>query len=131
MQECRRDRRLTITADDLIVGFANLGLADYVQSMSEYLRLYRENVNQQVVAPRAPPAPPTPVAPTMQEETVVPPLLPSPYLTLQLGLPSVPDIMELTPHTDVYALWPGAASVAAGTSLAPMPPPDADDDDDE
>jgi hypothetical protein len=46
MQECRRDQRLTITAADLIVGFANLGLADYVQPMSEYLRLYRENVNQ-------------------------------------------------------------------------------------
>jgi len=39
--------------------------------------------------------------------------------------------MELAPHTDVYMLWPGAASAAAGISLAPMPPLDADDDDDE
>jgi histone H3/H4 len=44
MQECHRDRRLTITADDLIAGFARLGLAYYVQPMSEFLRLYRENV---------------------------------------------------------------------------------------
>jgi len=45
-QECRRDGRLTIIADDLFVGLANLVLADYVEPMSEYLRLYRENVNQ-------------------------------------------------------------------------------------
>jgi len=64
-QECRRDGRLTITADDLIVGLVNLGLADYVEPMSMYLRLYRENVNQQDVLP------PAPVAPTMQEETAV------------------------------------------------------------
>lgn len=51
MQEYWREWRLTITADDLIVGFANLGLADYVQPMSEYLRLYREHVNQHSVAP--------------------------------------------------------------------------------
>ena len=45
MQECQQDQRLTITADDLIIGIANLGLADYMQAMSEYLRLYCENVN--------------------------------------------------------------------------------------
>jgi histone H3/H4 len=44
-QECRRDGRLTIIADDLFVGLANLVLADYVEPMSEYLRLYRESVN--------------------------------------------------------------------------------------
>lgn len=127
-QECRRDRRLTITADDLIVGFANLGLADYVQPMSVYLRLYRETVNnqQQAVAPPAP---------TVQRgtTTAVPP--PPPNLTLQLGLPSVPDVTELARDTDVYALWHGAAPAAGSTtsasSVAPMPPPAADGDEDE
>ena len=123
--ECHRDRRLTITADDLITGFARLGLADYVQPMSEFLRLYRENVNQQVVAPPAPPAP------TVEEEMAAPPPPPSPDLTLQLGLPSVRDVTELAPHTDVHALWPGGAQAAVGTSLAPVPPPAADDEDDE
>jgi histone H3/H4 len=44
-QECRRDQRMTITGDDPIVGFASLGLVDYVHPMTEYLRLSHENVN--------------------------------------------------------------------------------------
>jgi len=130
MQECRRDHRRTITADDLIAGIARLGFADYVQPMSEFLRLYRENINQQAVAPPAPPAPP---APGMEEETAAPLPPPSPDLTLQIGLPSVPDVTELAPRTDVYALWPGGAPAAVGTSLEPTmpPPPAADDDEDE
>jgi hypothetical protein len=123
MQECHRDRRLTITADDLIAGFARLGLAYYVQPMSEFLRLYRENVNQHVVAPPAPPAP------AVEEETTAPLPPSSPDLTLLLGLPSVRDVTELASHTDVYALWPGGAPEALGTSLARMSPPAVDDED--
>ena len=67
-QECRWDGRFTITT----VSLANLGLADYVEPMSEYLRLYRVNVNQQAVAPPAPPTSPAPMVPTVQEETAVP-----------------------------------------------------------
>jgi histone H3/H4 len=40
-QECRPDGRLTITIDDLIVGLAILGLADSVESMSEYFSTVR------------------------------------------------------------------------------------------
>jgi len=123
MQECHRDRRLTITADDLIAGIARLGFADYVQPMSEFLRLYRENANQQAIAP------PAPVVPGVDEETAVPPPPLSPDLTLQLGLPSVPDVTEMAPCTDVYALWPGGPPTAAGTSLASMPQPAAADED--
>ena len=43
MQECRQDRRLTITGNNLIVGFASLGLVDYVQLMTEYLCLYHND----------------------------------------------------------------------------------------
>ncbi|OQU75792.1 hypothetical protein SORBI_3010G029600 [Sorghum bicolor] len=43
MQECRQDWRLTITGDNLVVGFASLGLVDYVQLMTEYLRLYHND----------------------------------------------------------------------------------------
>ncbi|XP_066373263.1 uncharacterized protein [Miscanthus floridulus] len=125
MLECHRDRCLTITADDLIAGFARLGLADYVQPMSEFLRLYRENVNQQVVAP------PAPSTPTVEEEMAAPPPPPSPDLMLQLGLPSIRDVTELAPHTDEYALWPGGAQAAVGTSLALVPPRAAADEGDE
>jgi histone H3/H4 len=128
-QECRRYGRLTITADDLIAGLANLGLADYMEPMFEYLRVYRVNVNQQAVAPPAPPAPPAPMAPTVQEETAVPLPPPSPDLTMQLGVASVPDVTDLAPRTDVYALSPRGVPVAAGSSLAPMLPPAADDED--
>ncbi|CAD6265816.1 unnamed protein product [Miscanthus lutarioriparius] len=127
MQECHRDRRLTISADDLIAGIARLGFADYVQPMSEFLRLYRENANQQGIAPPAPLAPPAPVVPGVDEETAVPPPPPSPDLTLQLGLPSVPDVTKLAPCTDVYAMWPGGPPAAAGTSLASMPQPAVDE----
>jgi hypothetical protein len=44
MQECRQDRCLTITGDNLIVGFASLGLVDYAQLMTEYLRLYHNDL---------------------------------------------------------------------------------------
>jgi hypothetical protein len=65
------------------------------------------------------------VALTVEEETAAPP---SPDLTLQLGMPSMPDVTELAPRTDMYELWPGAAP-AASTSLAPMPPPASDNED--
>jgi len=43
MQEGRRDRHLTITDANLIVGSSSLGLVDYVQLMTEYLRLYHDD----------------------------------------------------------------------------------------
>jgi histone H3/H4 len=44
MQEFRQDRCLTtITGNDLIIGFASLGLVDYVQPITEYLYLYHES----------------------------------------------------------------------------------------
>ncbi|KAG0512676.1 hypothetical protein BDA96_10G034300 [Sorghum bicolor] len=43
MQEGRRDRHLTITDANLIVGCSSLGLVDYVQLMTEYLRLYHDD----------------------------------------------------------------------------------------
>jgi hypothetical protein len=43
MLECRQDRHLTITGDNLIAGFASLGLVNYVQLMTEYLRLYHND----------------------------------------------------------------------------------------
>jgi hypothetical protein len=44
MLECRQDRHLTITGDNLIAGFASLGLVNYVQLMTEYLRLYHNDL---------------------------------------------------------------------------------------
>ncbi|XP_066374598.1 uncharacterized protein [Miscanthus floridulus] len=89
-------------------------IVEFSAPMSKFLRLYCENANQQAVAPPRPPAPPAPVAPSMEEETAVPPPPPSPDLTLQLGLPSVPDVTELAPRTDVYTLWHGGAPAVAG-----------------
>ncbi|CAN6201785.1 unnamed protein product [Urochloa humidicola] len=122
-EECRRDRRTTVNGDDLILALRNLGFDDYVESLTSYLRLYREIEGKKprarhskMVSPEAPP----PVAPAAEAEAQPP----SPDLTLQLGPPSVRDITDLGVNDDVYAVLRGAAP-AAGTSAAPAI---ADDD---
>ncbi|CAN6197972.1 unnamed protein product [Urochloa humidicola] len=122
-QECRRDRRLTITGDDLVVGLGNLGFDDYAGPLAEFLRRYRESEG---TLPRGrhtlmppPPAPATPAAATV--EAVAQP--PRPALTLQLGPPPLGDVTELGLHTDVYAVWRRAAPPA---NASQMPPADGD-----
>ncbi|RLM55567.1 nuclear transcription factor Y subunit B-1-like [Panicum miliaceum] len=43
MQECRRDRRLTITGDDLIIGMRSLGFYNYAGPLNRHLSCYRES----------------------------------------------------------------------------------------
>ncbi|KAJ1259009.1 hypothetical protein BS78_10G120400 [Paspalum vaginatum] len=130
MHECRRDRRLTVTGDDLILGMSNLGFDDYVGPLTEYLRRYRESVG---IVPRgrqtAMMALQQLSAAAAEEET--PP--PSPgLLTLQLAPSSVRDVTELGLDTDVYAVWRAtrapALAAAAGTSRMPPPPPPTADE---
>ncbi|CAN6201786.1 unnamed protein product [Urochloa humidicola] len=110
-QECRRDRRLTITGDDLIAGLRNLGFDDYAGPLAEYLRRYRESEGTMprgrhtMMPPPPGPAPAAAAATTVEVEARPPP----PGLTLQLGPPSLGDVTELGLHTDVYAVWRGAA----------------------
>ena len=42
VEECRQDKRTTVTGDDLILALANLGFEDYVRPLALYLRRYRE-----------------------------------------------------------------------------------------
>ncbi|RCV21265.1 hypothetical protein SETIT_4G125300v2 [Setaria italica] len=118
-EECRRDKRTTVTGDDLILAFKNLGFDNYVGPLTLYLRRYREIEGNMPRARhstmRSQGAPPAPVALTVEAAAA-----PSSGLTLQLGPPSVPDVTELGLHADVYAVWRGAGPApAAGTSQAP------------
>nr|XP_034591695.1 nuclear transcription factor Y subunit B-1-like [Setaria viridis] len=118
-EECRRDKRTTVTGDDLILAFKNLGFDDYVGPLTLYLHRYREIEGNMPRARhstmRSQGAPPAPAALTVEAAAA-----PSSGLTLQLGPPSVPDVTELGLHADVYAVWRGAAApAAAGTSQAP------------
>ncbi|XP_062230053.1 uncharacterized protein LOC133927616 [Phragmites australis] len=115
VQECRRDRRVTVTGDDLIVAMGSLGLGDYVGPLRAYLRRYRETVG---VMPRGRqtvllPAP----AAMMTVEVEMQPPPPETSLALSLGLQPPQDVTELGLDADVYAVWPGAAG--AGTSRMP------------
>ncbi|OEL30378.1 hypothetical protein BAE44_0008602 [Dichanthelium oligosanthes] len=92
--ECRRDRRQTITGDDLIVGMRSLGFDDYVGPLTEYLRRYRESEGQRRSRRSAmPPPAPALVAPTTEAEALPLP----PGLTLQLVPPSLRDVTEMPP----------------------------------
>ena len=130
MHECRRDRRWTVTGEDLIFGMSNLGFDDYVGPLTEYLRRYRESEG---VVPRGRQTGLMALqqlsAPAAAEEEAPPP--PSPdLLTLQLAPPSVRDVTELGFDTDVYAVWRAARApppAAAGTLRMPLPPLAADE----
>ncbi|CAL5047322.1 unnamed protein product [Urochloa decumbens] len=123
VEECRRDRRTTVTGDDLILAMKSLGFDDYVEPLTLYLQRYREiegnnpRARHSTIASLAEAAA-NPVAPTVELD-----------LTLQLGPPpSVhDDITELGVKVDVYAVWRGTAAPAAGTSQAAAPPA-ADDE---
>ncbi|CAL5038064.1 unnamed protein product [Urochloa decumbens] len=124
VEECRRDRRTTVTGDDLILAMKNLGFDDYVEPLTLYLQRYREvegnnpRARHSTIASLEAAATPVPVAPTVE-----------PDLTLQLGPPSsVHDITELGVNDDVYAVWRGTtAAPAAGTSQAAAPPASDDE----
>ncbi|CAN6221635.1 unnamed protein product [Urochloa humidicola] len=123
-QECRRDHRLTITGDDLIVGLRNLGFDDYAGPLAENLRRYREFEG---TLPRGRhtmmPPPPVPAAAAATVEAQPP----TSGLTLQLSPPPLGDVTELGLHTDVYAVWRGAAPPADASQM----PPGADGDGEE
>jgi len=38
VEECRPDKRTTVTGDDLILALANLGFEDYVRPLARYRR---------------------------------------------------------------------------------------------
>ena len=42
VEDCRQDRRTTVTGDDLILALSNLGFDDSVRLLALYLRRYRE-----------------------------------------------------------------------------------------
>ncbi|CAL5038063.1 unnamed protein product [Urochloa decumbens] len=122
-QECRRDRRLTITGDDLIVGLRNIGFDDYAGPLTRYLRRYRESEGTMPRGRHTMMPPPPPAAATATVEAAeAQPLAQG--LSLQLSPPLLGDVTELGLHTDVYAVWRGAARPPAGASQ--MPPADAD-----
>ncbi|KAL6607041.1 hypothetical protein ACP70R_042694 [Stipagrostis hirtigluma subsp. patula] len=127
-QESRRQRRVTVTGDDLVAALDSLGFEDYVGPLAEFLRRYRE---AEGTAPRgrraaqpapaaaavmdAPPPPPPP-----------PPAPPSQGLALGRGPAQPPcDVTELGLHADVYAVWRGPAD--AGASSSQMPPARGDE----
>ncbi|KAF8723762.1 hypothetical protein HU200_021735 [Digitaria exilis] len=125
-EECRRDHRVIVTGDDLIVALGNLGFHDYVGPLNGYLLGYRESVG---TMPRGwhtlrpPPETGTPAPPVTVEAETQPP--PSPIiLTLQLGPPSVGDPTEIGLHTDVYSVWHREAP----PSTSQMPPAAVEDD---
>ncbi|KAJ1259006.1 hypothetical protein BS78_10G120100 [Paspalum vaginatum] len=129
MHECRRDRRLTVTGDDLILGMSNLGFDDCVGPLTEYLRRYRESVGIVKRGRQTDLMPRQQLSAAAAGDEEAPP--PSPGLTLQLAPPSVHDVTELGFDTDVYAVWQAvrapAPAAAAGTSRMPPPPPAADE----
>ncbi|XP_025813092.1 nuclear transcription factor Y subunit B-4-like [Panicum hallii] len=126
VEECRRDKRTTVTGDDLIFAMRNLGFDDYVRPLALYLRRYREIEGNRPRARHSSMAALDPTAPAVGAE--VQQQQPPPGLNLQLGPPPVRDVTELGPHADVYAVWRAAAAAAAGTSQAPG---GADDEDEE
>ncbi|RLN12909.1 hypothetical protein C2845_PM09G11510 [Panicum miliaceum] len=125
VEECRRDKRTTVTGDDLIIAMRNLGFDDYVRPLALYLRRYREIEGNRPRARHSSMAALDPTAPAVEAEVQQ---APSPGLNLQLGPPPLRDVTELGPHADVYAVWRAAAAAAAGSLQAP---PGTDDDDDE
>jgi histone H3/H4 len=122
VEECRRDKRTTVTGDDLILAFKSLGFDDYVGPLTLYLHRYRKiggnmpRARHSTMARASAP----PVDDLMVEAAAVAP--PPGSLNLQLGPPALPDVTELGLHADVYAVWRGAAPApapaAAGTSQA-------------
>ena len=126
VEECRQDKRTTVTGDDLILALANLGFEDYVRPLALYLRRYREiEGNRPRARHSSMAAAQGPTAPV--EVEALPP--PSPEPTLQLEPPpSVRDVTELGLHGDVYAVWRAAAAAAAGTMQAPAGAGDDDED---
>jgi len=123
VEECRRDKRTTVTGDDLILALTNLGFEDYVRPLALYLRRYREIEGNRPRARHSSMAAQDLMDPAV--EVVAPPPPPDP--TLQLEPASVPDVTELGLHGDVYAVWRAAAAAAAGT-LAPAGTDDAEDE---
>ena len=125
VEECRPDKRTTVTGDDLILALANLGFEDYVRPLALYLRRYREIEGNRPRARHSSMAAQDLMDPAV--EVVAPPPPPPPDPTLQLEPASVPDVTELGLHGDVYAVWRAAAAAAAGT----LAPAGTDDDDEE
>ncbi|RLN11971.1 nuclear transcription factor Y subunit B-1-like [Panicum miliaceum] len=81
VEECRRDKRTTVTGDDLILALNNLGFEDYVRPLAVYLRRFREVEGNRPRARHSSMAALDPTAPAV--EALQPP---SPDPTLQLEL---------------------------------------------
>lgn len=118
-QVCKEDRRSILTGDDLISAMGRLGFDDYVGPLAAYLRRYRES-GDTVPRGRQPEQSPAALgraqeAPAAAVTTVEMP----PPSGFALGRPPC-DVTELGLHTDVYAVWFGAAA-AASTSDTTWP----------
>ncbi|KAL6596572.1 hypothetical protein ACP70R_047215 [Stipagrostis hirtigluma subsp. patula] len=125
-QECRRQRRVIVTADDLVAAMESLGFEDYVAPLAEYMRRYREAEGTAPRGRRA--AEPAPAAAAAMDAPPPPPPPPPPSQGPAMGRsPAQPpcDVTELGLHADVYAVWRGAAD--AGTSSSQMPPARGDE----
>ncbi|KAL6596571.1 hypothetical protein ACP70R_047214 [Stipagrostis hirtigluma subsp. patula] len=88
-QECRRQRRVIVTADDLVAAMESLGFEDYVAPLAEYMRRYRESEGTAprgrraaepapaaaaaMVAPPPPPPPPPSQGPALGRRPAQPP----------------------------------------------------------
>ncbi|CAN6178422.1 unnamed protein product [Urochloa humidicola] len=119
VEECTRDRRTTVTGDDLILAMKNLGFDDYVEPLTLFLHRYREIEGNNPRARHSTIASleaATPVAAPTEGQP------PSPDLTLQLGPPSVHEVTEMEVNDDVYA---PAESTSQPQGAAP---PAADDE---
>ncbi|RLM54341.1 hypothetical protein C2845_PM10G11060 [Panicum miliaceum] len=94
VEECRRNKRTTVTGDDLILALSNLGFDDYVRPLALYRR-YREIEGNRPRARHSSMAALDPTAPAVEAEALQPP---SPDPTLQLEPQSVRDVTELGLH---------------------------------
>ncbi|CAN6197971.1 unnamed protein product [Urochloa humidicola] len=103
VEECRQDRRTTVTGDDLILAMKNLGFDDYVEPLTLYLDRYPEIEGNNPRARHSTIASLEAATPVVAPTEAQPP---SPDLTLQLGPPSVHDVMELGINDDVHAAPP-------------------------
>ncbi|KAL6596574.1 hypothetical protein ACP70R_047217 [Stipagrostis hirtigluma subsp. patula] len=123
-QESRRQRRVTVTGDDLVAAMDSLGFEDYVGPLAEFLRRYREAEGTAPRGRRA--AQPAPAAAAVMDAPPPPPPPPSqgPALGHRPAQPPC-DVTELGLHADVYAVWRGAAD--AGASSSQMPPARGDE----
>jgi histone H3/H4 len=115
VEECRRDKRTTVTGDDLILAFKSLGFDDYVGPLTLYLHRYREIKGNM---PRA------------RHSTMAQAPAPVGALTVEAAAAAaptslVPNVTELGLHADVHAVWrgvapaPAPAPAAASTSQPP------------